>query len=95
MSGTWASLSESLAGVPRLPGAACAGRWDVFDPARDGEDVEDLKFRHSAAQRICVTECPCLADCRSWVESLKPSKRPVGVIAGEVWYMRFEKRSAA
>ena len=87
MSDTWSSLSGVLVGIPDLPGAACWGRWDLFDPERErepGQRIEDAYDRHQLAVSICLNECPSLDACRSWVESLKPSKRPVGVVAGRV-----------
>jgi len=48
----------------------------VWDETDDPEIIE-----YAIAQ--CQI-CPVLEDCRSFVDSLKPSKRPVGVIAGRV-----------
>lgn len=87
-------LAQILRDSPRLRDGACVGREDLFDPAREDEAAEDVEYRHSRARRICRT-CPVLVECREWVEQLKPSQRPVGVVHGEVLYMRFEKRSAA
>lgn len=95
MSATWEDLAGALRGIPELPGAACAGAWELFDPKDDDEDAEDLQYRHSAAVRMCLSDCPCLAACRSWVASLPPSKRPVGVVAGEVRRPSFERRKAS
>lgn len=79
------SLFDALAGIPRLEGAACArgGRWAAFDPAHPDEGAADVQYRHQVALRICA-ECPALADCRTWVDSLKPSTRPEGVVAGKI-----------
>ena len=96
MSATWAGLAAALSAVPKLDGAACWGRWDLFDPEADrehGQQSEDPHDRHQLAVSICLTECPCLDACRSYVESLRPSQRPIGAIAGSVRYQR--KRQAA
>lgn len=93
MSGTWESLTCALAGVPRLTDAACHGLWELFDPPGEGEDAEDVAYRHSAALKMCAS-CPCLSECRSYVDSLKPSQRPIGVIAGRV-VREHNKRAAA
>lgn len=87
MSTTWEGLASSLSGIPDLPGAACRGRCDLFDPERErepGQSPEDPHDRHQLAKSICVNECPCMDACRSYVESLSPSKRPIGVVAGKV-----------
>jgi hypothetical protein len=71
MSSPWESLAESMSGIPDLPGAACWGRWDLFDPEADrvnGKAVEDPYDRHQLALSICLNECPTLAECRVWVE---------------------------
>jgi hypothetical protein len=57
--------------TPHLPGAACRGRWELFDD----------RGRQAEAIQLCQS-CPALALCRQWVDSLKPSQRPPGVIAG-------------
>src|SRR5690606_7800734 len=63
-------------------GAACVGRHELFDVEdRDDERVD-------AAVAICQTKCPALADCRAWVDSLKPSQRPLGVVAGRFVQLR-------
>lgn len=70
-------------GAPVLPGARCRGRSRLFDPARKGERSENVAQRHAQAQQLCAG-CPSLEPCAAWVESLKPSKRPGGVVAGRV-----------
>ena len=75
MSDTWSSLSGVWPGyrnctvpVPR--------QWEVWDETDDPELVEYAKNQ-------CLA-CPVLAECRSWFESLRPSKRPIGTVAGQL-----------
>lgn len=70
-------------GCPVLPGARCRGRSRLFDPARKGERSEIVAQRHAQAVGLCH-RCPSLDACRAWLESLKPSRRPTGVVAGQV-----------
>lgn len=74
-------LAELFAGLPVLDGAACAGRWELFDDAEPGEDPDQVRYRHVEAARICRT-CPVLDRCREWSESLPGKHRPPGVLAG-------------
>lgn len=87
MSNTWSTLSAALAGIPELRGARCRGQWLIWDETADPEIIEYAKNQCQA--------CPVLAECRSWVDSLKPTKRPPGVVAGEVRYARFENKGTA
>jgi len=70
-----ANLFASLGPIPRLPGAKCVGRYDLFDSTKP-DDV-------TAAIELC-SFCPALAACAAWVDSLPPKRRPVGVTAGRV-----------
>jgi hypothetical protein len=80
----WLSLLTAiLRDSPKLSGAACAGRT-LHDPPQPFEDEDDLEYRHHRAVTICNTCCPVFAQCRAWVESLPPSQRPSGVIAGQL-----------
>jgi len=73
-------LIAILGGTPRLDGARCVGRPELFDPAAPDEAAADAADRHEAAVHLCRA-CPALAACRAWHDSLKPSQRPAGVIA--------------
>lgn len=66
-----------------LPGAACRGRPELFDPAGDREPVDEVEARHCLALNLC-RQCPELRDCRQWFDRLTPGDRPRGVIAGLV-----------
>lgn len=67
-------LFGALKGVPRLEGARCVGRSELFDEVDDPESVE-------YAVHIC-RGCPALAACEDWFNGLRPAARPFGVIAG-------------
>lgn len=69
-------IAEVLAGVPRLPGARCKGRAELWDEVDDPEVVE-----YATAQ---CEMCPALAACSSWADSLPARKHPTGVLAGRL-----------
>jgi hypothetical protein len=77
-------LLEAVGAAPALPGAKCRGMHHLFDAAQSGEDPAVVDQRHTQAQSLCAT-CGSLSRCRDWVDGLKPSKRPAGVVAGLVW----------
>ncbi|ORB01148.1 hypothetical protein BST33_10010 [Mycolicibacter minnesotensis] len=77
-------LTAALAGTPRLPGAKCRTLFAAFDPADKGEPHEEVAYRHTVALSLCRT-CPALASCAAWVEAHPPTRRPRGVIAGQVF----------
>lgn len=74
-------LLGALTGAPRLPGARCAGRHELFDPIETGEDPDDAQERIDAAKYVCRS-CPALTDCHAWVLSLPRSRRPPGTTGG-------------
>jgi WhiB family transcriptional regulator, redox-sensing transcriptional regulator len=76
MSDVWSSLAGALTGVPELRGARCRGQWEVWDETDDPELIEFAKNQ-------CLA-CPALAECKEWFVSLKPSKRPIGTVAGQL-----------
>lgn len=88
MNDLYESLIDALAGIPSLPGARCLGRAADFDlePGSCPEAIE-------AAIHICQS-CPALTRCRDYVLSLPPSKRPRGVVGGELntWTPRIRMR---
>nr|WP_240930845.1 transcriptional regulator [Rhodococcus sp. B10] len=77
-----------LTNQPRLSGAACVGRSEVFDPAETGEDPDDVRYRHEVAASICRT-CPALNSCRDWAET----ERASGSVIAE--RARYTRRKAA
>ena len=78
-------LLDALSDIPRLAGAKCKGKSAVWES-------DDLELREYALHQ-CAS-CPALAACESFFLSLKPSKRPIGVIAGRVVH-EHNKRAAA
>ncbi|UUO01695.1 WhiB family transcriptional regulator [Mycolicibacterium novocastrense] len=66
-----------MASVPHLPGAACRGKWEIFD----AEDPADP--RAEQALGLCA-RCPALAACTAWIDGLPPTLRPAGVVAGRL-----------
>ena len=83
MTATWEALAAALAAVPRLHGAECGGRHELFDVAAGGPTHadEDVEYARQAAIRLCAT-CPALQRCRAWFTSLPPNQRPPGITAG-------------
>lgn len=71
-------LVEILTGRPRLDGAACDGRAELFDPADDDEHPDAVSYRQLAAQKICLYACPVLDDCRAWAENERARGRVLG-----------------
>ena len=79
----FADLLAALVGAPSLPGARCRGKSHLFDAASPGEPAATTAARHTQALGLC-RRCPALEDCERWVDALRPSQRPDGVIAGRV-----------
>lgn len=77
------SLVGALVGIPRLDGARCKGRSGTWDLPESDEPPARADARLAAAIAECNV-CPALADCRKWIASLRPSKRPLGVVAGQL-----------
>lgn len=74
MNAPWIELAAAvLRGVPRLPGALCRRRPELFDA--DDEDAADR------AAAIC-RHCPALEPCGAWASTLRHNQRS-GVLAGE------------
>lgn len=81
---TWEALLDALSAAPVLPGAKCRGRSHLFDDAGPDESENTVQARQAQALSLC-SYCPALQPCREWFDSLKPSKRPAGVVAGAVY----------
>lgn len=73
-------LFDAIGLAPSLPGARCRGRHRLFDEAQPGEDAD---YRHSQALALCGT-CPALTRCEQWFDDLPRSRRPAGVVAGQL-----------
>lgn len=76
-------LLSSMDRLPRLDGAKCVGLHRLMDPQHPGEPDTAAAARHHRAMGVCQT-CPALPGCRSWLLSLPPRKRPLGVVAGQL-----------
>lgn len=81
------TLHGRIGPIPRLPGAACVGAADLFESTievlGDGRSREQLKASRVAALALCNI-CPELDPCRAWIDDLRRTQRPTGVIAGLV-----------
>jgi hypothetical protein len=80
-------MSALIADIPALPGARCAGLTDLLEAtiAENGKPASraEVEIARTAALRLC-NECPALAPCRAWLDGLRPTHRPRGVVAGHV-----------
>ncbi len=74
-----AQLLATIATTPSLPGAACVADREVFDAVLE----RGSSRLYPVAIRICA-QCPALAPCRAWVNSMPIDERPHGVTAGQV-----------
>lgn len=77
------ALLDAIGAAPVLPGARCRRRHHLFDAAAPNEDPEVVSARHAQAFGLC-SHCPALDRCAEWFDGLRPSKRPHGVVAGQV-----------
>jgi len=69
--------------------AACLNHWtpgdDPWFPEPDNSITAFTNNRRRTL-RICTEDCAVMLDCRDWAESLTPSRRNVGMIAGGRYY---------
>ncbi|MBI5339023.1 MAG: WhiB family transcriptional regulator [Mycolicibacterium rufum] len=77
------NLLDAIGRAPALPGARCRGRHHLFDGPQSGEDSEVVAQRHAQAVGLCQ-RCPALDRCREWSATLPRTRRPPGVVAGEI-----------
>jgi hypothetical protein len=80
-----ANLFDAIGVAPSLPGARCRGRHATFDGAEPGEEPAVVAQRHRQALALC-SACLSLDRCQAWLNGLPKSKRPAGVVAGQVWW---------
>lgn len=75
-------LLAALGTATDFAGAACVGRWGLFDPRGDHESTDDLAERHEAASHVCTTcPLPTFARCAATARALPKAHRR-GVWAG-------------
>ncbi|CAM4228507.1 hypothetical protein MB901379_03588 [Mycobacterium basiliense] len=75
MTAPWVSLVAAiLQGTPRLPGALCRQRAELFD----GDDAEAT----CRAQQLC-RRCPEREPCGAWAATLRHNQAN-GVLAGQI-----------
>ena len=74
-------LTKLLAGRDRWSGAACHGKWRLFDPRREDEPGEDYQVRVFLAQGFCA-RCPIFDKCRDYAANARPRDR-AGTWAGQ------------
>jgi WhiB family redox-sensing transcriptional regulator len=79
-------IAELAASIPELPGCRCKGRHDIWE----SDDPALVEF----AINQCRT-CSALHNCSSYIDSLKPSQRPLGVCAGKLRRERQSRKAAA
>lgn len=76
-------LLAAVGAAPALPGARCRGKHHLFDEQGTHEDPETADQRHTQALGLC-RGCTALASCQQWLDTLPSSKRPPGVVAGQI-----------
>ena len=78
-------LLDALALAPRLTDPACAGQWPLFDVAAGGRNLPRTKVIQAQRDALAVCRaCPALAECRDWINTVPPNRRPSGVVAGRL-----------
>lgn len=83
-----ADFFAEIGQLPRLDGARCRRRHELFDVAGDPDaDTDDREYAQTAALALCRV-CPALAGCQQWFDALPQSRRPAGVTAGSVYMPR-------
>lgn len=90
-------LAGLAAAAPSLPGARCAGRYELFDSTIEGScngpaGAAQVAAARTEALRLCAG-CPERAPCGAWLDSLRPKDRPLGVIAGRLITSRAPRRN--
>jgi hypothetical protein len=82
----WEEFVGQLGELPRLAGARCRNRWELFDAttrSTRGGPIDDVDYARRAALQLC-NYCPALHLCREWFTSLPTNQQPSGVVAGLV-----------
>ncbi|MBP2450506.1 hypothetical protein [Mycolicibacterium lutetiense] len=77
------ALLAAVGAAPALPGARCRGKHHLFDEQGTHEAPETTEQRHAQALGLCRL-CPALASCQTWFDTLTATRRPKGVVAGQL-----------
>lgn len=67
-------LSAILGGTPKLEGAHCKGKSEIWDETSCPELIE-------YAVNHCLS-CRAQQECARWLDGLPKSKQPIGIVAG-------------
>lgn len=83
-----AALLDELAVAPRLAGARCVGRHELYDRTIEAErtgppGAADLAAARTEALMLCAGCCQ-LAPCGAWLDKQPKKHRPLGVVAGRI-----------
>lgn len=91
---TWAAVTALIRGVPDLPGARCRGQAELFEaaigrrisePSREAQAKRRTEVENARAVALGLCHsCPSLVACRAWVDGMRPTRRPPGVVGGRV-----------
>lgn len=76
--GVYGLLTAILADTPKLTGALCVGRAEMFDERGDDESADEAAERRGRAAALC-TRCPARVECSDWV-ARQPSLRESGAV---------------
>jgi hypothetical protein len=80
---TISDLFNELGNTVSLRGAQCTSNPTVFDPPEKGGRYSYQAERQALALALCA-QCPVLVACAAHWDSLAPSQRPWGVVAGQL-----------
>jgi hypothetical protein len=80
LDGVWAAIGT----IPHLPRAACRGEHQIMD------DYDNP----APALRLCA-RCAEIQPCGTYLAGLKPSERPLGIMAGQVIAPKLRKQEPA
>ena len=66
----WVGLTAAIVDkAPALPGAACVGKEQLFDPPHGRESTQSFEARKKRARQVCAG-CPVVDSCAEWVGTI-------------------------